>query len=48
MELIAIVKIRLWMEEYGGGYGMLCRYGYALTCHTAQGSEWEDNERANQ
>lgn len=34
--------IRLWMEEYGGGYGMLCRYGYALTCHTAQGSEWDE------
>ncbi|PZM84226.1 MAG: hypothetical protein DKT66_06180 [Candidatus Melainabacteria bacterium] len=33
--------IRLWMEEYGGKYGLLCRYGYALTCHTAQGSEWD-------
>lgn len=33
--------VKLWMEEYGGGYGMICRYGYALTCHTAQGSEWD-------
>jgi exodeoxyribonuclease-5 len=32
--------VRLWMEEYGAGTGLLCRYSYAITCHTAQGSEW--------
>lgn len=33
--------IEITMEEYGTGTGMTCRYGYVLTCHTAQGSEWE-------
>lgn len=27
-------------EEYGDGHGLACRFGYVLTCHTAQGSEW--------
>ena len=31
----------LTMEEYGTGTGMTCRFGYVLTCHTAQGSEWD-------
>lgn len=33
--------VEITMEEYGSGTGMTCRYGYVLTCHTAQGSEWE-------
>jgi len=32
--------VEITMEEYGSGTGMTCRYGYVLTCHTAQGSEW--------
>lgn len=34
------VPVELAMEEYGGGRGLQCRFGYVLTCHTAQGSEW--------
>lgn len=33
--------IEVQMEEYDHrGHGLPCRYGYVLTCHTAQGSEW--------
>lgn len=35
--------IGLFMEEYAEPAvpGLHCRYGYALTCHAAQGSEWK-------
>lgn len=32
--------VEVHMEEYGSGRGLSCRYAYALTCHSAQGSEW--------
>lgn len=33
--------ILVTMEEYETGAGLTCRFAYAITCHTAQGSEWD-------
>ncbi|MDZ4834678.1 MAG: AAA family ATPase [Candidatus Melainabacteria bacterium] len=32
--------VQVALEEYNQRGGLDCRFGYALTCHTAQGSEW--------
>lgn len=34
--------IPIYMEETNCGSGLPFRFGYAVTCHTAQGSEWDE------
>lgn len=34
------LAVKLAMEEFAEERGVSFRFGYALTCHTAQGSEW--------
>lgn len=37
-----VTDIPIYMEETNCGSGLPFRFGYAVTCHTAQGSEWDE------
>ena len=35
-----VVNRKLAMDEFDETVGVPCQFGYAITCHTSQGSEW--------